>query len=88
MKQGEIDYMKTIGQEAALGAYDKPFSHFTCSKNLVDMGLIMSLLPPNATSLVGVDVERLRPVRTVRFRRPIVMLLRRFREPALNKLVV
>jgi len=45
MKQGEIDYMKTIGQEAAVGAYDKPFSHFTCSKNLVDLGLIMSLMP-------------------------------------------
>ena len=43
MKQGEIDYMKNIGEESARGAYDKPFSHFTCSKNLVDMGLIMSL---------------------------------------------
>jgi len=45
MKQGEIDYMKTIGEANARGAYDKPFSHFTCAKNLVDMGLIMSLLP-------------------------------------------
>ena len=45
MKQGEIDYMKKIGEDSARGAYDKPFSHFTCSKNLVDMGLIMSLLP-------------------------------------------
>ncbi|HKO68171.1 MAG TPA: class I SAM-dependent methyltransferase [Burkholderiaceae bacterium] len=45
MKQGEIDYMKKIGEANARGAYDKPFSHFTCSKNLVDLGLIMSLLP-------------------------------------------
>ena len=45
MKQGEIDYMKTIGLEAAVGAYDKPFSHFMCSKNLVDLGMIMSLMP-------------------------------------------
>ena len=45
MKQGEIDYMKNIGEDNARGAYDKPFSHFTCSKNLVDMGIIMSLLP-------------------------------------------
>jgi SAM-dependent methyltransferase len=45
MKQGEIDYMQKIGEEGALGAYDKPFSHFTCPKNLVDLGLIMALLP-------------------------------------------
>lgn len=45
MKQGEIDYMHNIGEEEATGAYDKPFSHITCSKNLVDMGIIMALLP-------------------------------------------
>jgi SAM-dependent methyltransferase len=45
MKQGEIDYMQKIGDEGATGAYDKPFSHFTCSKNLVDLGIIMTLLP-------------------------------------------
>jgi SAM-dependent methyltransferase len=45
MKQGEIDYLKLIGEEGAVAAYDKPFSHFTCSKNLVDMGMIMALLP-------------------------------------------
>lgn len=45
MKQGEISYMQKIGDEGALGAYDKPFSHFTCSKNLVDLGIIMALLP-------------------------------------------
>ena len=45
MKQGEIDYMHNIGDEGAIGAYDKPFSHFTCSKNLVDLGIIMTLLP-------------------------------------------
>ncbi|MEO8186918.1 MAG: methyltransferase domain-containing protein [Burkholderiaceae bacterium] len=45
MKQGEIDYMQQIGEDDARSAYDKPFSHFTCSKNLVDLGLIMALLP-------------------------------------------
>lgn len=45
MKQAEIDYVQKIGEEGALGAYDKPFSHFTCSKNLVDLGIIMALLP-------------------------------------------
>ena len=45
MKQGEIDYMQQIGEDGARSAYDKPFSHFTCSKNLVDLGVIMALLP-------------------------------------------
>jgi SAM-dependent methyltransferase len=45
MKQGEINYMRNLGEEDALRAYDKPFSHFTCSKNLVDIGIIMALLP-------------------------------------------
>jgi SAM-dependent methyltransferase len=45
VKQGEIDYMKSIGEDGARAAYDKPFSHFTCSKNLVDVGMIMALLP-------------------------------------------
>ena len=45
VKQGEIDYMKNIGDEGARAAFDKPFSHFTCSKNLVDLGIIMALLP-------------------------------------------
>lgn len=52
MKQGEIDYMKNIGDEGARGAFDKPFSHFTCSKNLVDLGIIMSLLPPPPARLL------------------------------------
>ena len=45
MKQGEIDYLKNIGDAEARSAYDKPFSGLTCSKNLVDLGLIMALLP-------------------------------------------
>ncbi len=40
MKQGEIDYLKKIGEDNARRAYDEPFSHFTGSKNLVDLGLI------------------------------------------------
>lgn len=52
MKQGEIDYMKSIGTEGAQGAYDKPFSHFTCSKNLVDLGIIMAVLPPPPARLL------------------------------------
>ena len=45
MKQGEIDYMQNLGEEGAIAAYDKPFSNLTCSKNLVDLGIIMALLP-------------------------------------------
>lgn len=45
MKQAEVGYMKAVGEEIARAAYDKPFSHLTCSKNLVDLGLIMSLFP-------------------------------------------
>lgn len=52
MKQGEIDYLRNIGDDGAQGAYDKPFSHFTCSKNLVDLGLIMSVLPPPPARLL------------------------------------
>ena len=52
MKQGEIDYMKNIGDDGAQAAFDKPFSHFTCSKNLVDLGIIMALLPPPPARLL------------------------------------
>lgn len=52
MKEGEIDYMKNIGDEGAQAAFDKPFSHFTCSKNLVDLGIIMALLPPPPARLL------------------------------------
>jgi SAM-dependent methyltransferase len=52
LKQGEIDYMKNIGDEGAQAAFDKPFSHFTCSKNLVDLGIIMALLPPPPARLL------------------------------------
>jgi len=45
VKQGEIDYLKNIGDTDARVAFDKPFSQLTCSKNLVDLGLIMALLP-------------------------------------------
>jgi SAM-dependent methyltransferase len=52
LKQGEIDYLKNIGTDGAQSAYDKPFSHFTCPKNLVDLGIIMSTLPPPPARLL------------------------------------
>jgi len=45
LKQGEIDYLKKAGDTEAREAFDKPFSKDTCSKNLLDLGLIMALLP-------------------------------------------
>jgi SAM-dependent methyltransferase len=45
MKQDEIDYLQNLSEQEAVGAYDKPFSHITCAKNLVDLGFIMALLP-------------------------------------------
>jgi len=52
MKQGEIDYMQNLGEEGANDAFDKPFSHHTCAKNLVDLGVIMALLPPAPARLL------------------------------------
>jgi len=45
MKQGEINYLRSVGEDRSREAFDKPFSHVTCSKDLVDLGLIMALLP-------------------------------------------
>jgi SAM-dependent methyltransferase len=52
MKQGEIDYIKSIGEAGARHAYDKPFSDATCAKNLIDVGVILSLLPPPPSRLL------------------------------------
>jgi SAM-dependent methyltransferase len=52
MKQGEIAYLQRLGEEGAVAAYDKPFSHPDCSKNLVDLGIIMALLPPPPARLL------------------------------------
>ncbi len=46
MKQGEIDYLRTLGGAGAESALNKPFSEDGCAKNLVDIGLIIGLQPP------------------------------------------
>ena len=46
--------MKNIGDDGAQAAFDKPFSHFTCSKNLVDLGIITALLPPPPARLLDI----------------------------------
>jgi len=45
-KEGEINYLKKAGSEAAVHAMNKPFSDAACKGNLFQMGAIMSLLPP------------------------------------------
>jgi ubiquinone/menaquinone biosynthesis C-methylase UbiE len=51
-KQGEIDYLKNIGEEGARHALDKPFSDPECAKYLVDLGVLMHALPPPPAKLL------------------------------------
>ena len=44
-KQGEIDYLKNIGEAGRIHAFEKPFSDSECGLYLRDMGSIFSLLP-------------------------------------------
>jgi SAM-dependent methyltransferase len=44
-KQGEIDYVKAIGEAGLWHAANKPFSDPGCGQMLVDMGIVMQLLP-------------------------------------------
>jgi SAM-dependent methyltransferase len=44
-KQGEIDYVKAIGEAGLAHATDKPFSDPGCAQMLVDIGIVMHLLP-------------------------------------------
>lgn len=44
-KQGEIDYVKAIGEAGIAHAADKPFSDPGCAQMLVDIGIVMHLLP-------------------------------------------
>jgi SAM-dependent methyltransferase len=44
-KQGEIDYVKNIGEAGLAHAAEKPFSDGGCGQMLVDIGIVMQLLP-------------------------------------------
>src|SRR5262245_58859436 len=50
-KQGEIDYLKNIGEQGVRHAVNKPFSG-DCGKHLMDLGVVMSLLPPPPARLL------------------------------------
>jgi SAM-dependent methyltransferase len=45
-KQGEIDYLKNIGDDGIAHAVQKPFSDAGCAQMLIDIGIVMHLLPP------------------------------------------
>jgi ubiquinone/menaquinone biosynthesis C-methylase UbiE len=45
-RQGEIEYLKSIGAERARHALGKPFSDANCGTYLTEVGAFISLLPP------------------------------------------
>ncbi|MBI5586997.1 MAG: class I SAM-dependent methyltransferase [Deltaproteobacteria bacterium] len=51
-KQGEREYLKNIGAESASHAYNKPYSDNECGGYLMELGAIMSLLPPPPARLL------------------------------------
>ena len=51
-KQGEIDYLKKIGEEGTKLALNKPFSDDDCGGYLMELGAIMSLFPPPPARLL------------------------------------
>jgi ubiquinone/menaquinone biosynthesis C-methylase UbiE len=53
-KQGEIDYLRNIGADATRKAVHKPFSEPNCHLYLMQMGAILSLLPPPPARLLDV----------------------------------
>jgi SAM-dependent methyltransferase len=55
-KQGEIDYLEKLGSEGKVHAFDKPFSDADCSRYFIDIGFIMTLLPPSPCRLLDMGV--------------------------------
>lgn len=51
-KQGEMDYLRNIGEAGAEHAANKPFSDAECGVYLVQIGTVMSLLPPPPARLL------------------------------------
>jgi len=51
-KQGEKEYLKRIGAEGVRSAYNKPYSESECGGYLMQLGAIMSILPPPPAKLL------------------------------------
>ena len=55
-KQGEIDYLRNIGPSGRAHAFDKPFSDINCGQYLVDLGTVISLMPPPPAKVLDFGV--------------------------------
>lgn len=51
-KQGEIEYLRAIGEPGLAHAMGKPFTDAGCAQMLVDIGIVMHLLPAPPASLL------------------------------------
>jgi len=51
-KQGEIEYLRNIGPDAMRHAIGKPFSDLSCGKLLMEIGAVMTCLPPPPARLL------------------------------------
>ena len=51
-KEGEKNYLKKIGNDSVNHAINKPFSDSDCSRYLLEMGIIMSLLPKSPKKIL------------------------------------
>jgi SAM-dependent methyltransferase len=53
-KQGEIDYLRNLGEAGLYHVSRKPFSDHECAKNLLQIGAVLTLLPPPPARLLDV----------------------------------
>jgi len=53
-KQGEIEYLRRLGEDGLRHSLEKPFSDMACGANLMQMGAILSLLPPPPSRILDV----------------------------------
>ena len=53
-KVGEINYLRNMGEQGRRHALNKPFSDDSCSKYLVEVGAILTLLPPPPLRLLDI----------------------------------
>ena len=51
-KPGEIDYLKNLGPDGTWHAREKPFSDSACWRYLLEIGTLMSMLPPPPARLL------------------------------------
>ena len=53
-KQGEIDYLKMIGEEGVRHAAGKPFTDAQVGRYLMELGAVFTLLPPAPATLLDI----------------------------------